>query len=67
MLIFMAGAAFIGIAIQPLHYYLFVFAVCLGALVARAGAVTALPVAPPPAAASAAHLPAWRVRARRPS
>jgi probable O-glycosylation ligase (exosortase A-associated) len=65
-LIFMAGAMFVAVAHQPLHYYLIMFAVCLGALMARVGAVMALPVAPPQVVASAAHLPAWRVRARRP-
>jgi probable O-glycosylation ligase (exosortase A-associated) len=66
-LIFMVGAAFSGIAYQPLHYYLFMFAVSLSAVMARVGAVPALPVAPPQAAASLPNLPAWRVRARRPS
>lgn len=66
-LIFMAGAAFSGIAHQPLHYYLIMFAVCLSAQMARVGAVSAPPVAPPEATASAAYLPAWRLRARRPS
>jgi hypothetical protein len=67
MLIFMAGAAFSGIAHQPLHYYLIVFAVSLSAVMARFGTVTAQPVARPQVEASMAHLPAWRVRAKRPS
>ncbi len=67
MLIFMAGAAFSGIAHQPLHYYLIVFAVSLSAVLARVGTVEALPAARPQVAASVAHLPAWRVRARRAS
>src|SRR5262249_2859413 len=66
MLIFMAGAAFSGIAHQPLHYYLIVFAVSLSAVMARAGTVTAPPVARLQVESSVAHLPSWRVRARRP-
>ena len=68
MLIFMAGAVFSGIAHQPLQYYLLMFAVSLSALMARVGAEErAGPVTAPQAAASAPHLPAWRLRARRPS
>jgi probable O-glycosylation ligase (exosortase A-associated) len=66
-LIFMTGGVFSAIAHQPLQYYLIMFAVSLSALMARVRAVPAQPVAPTQAAASAAHLPAWRVRARRPS
>jgi putative inorganic carbon (hco3(-)) transporter len=65
MLIFMAGAAFSGIAHQPLHYYLIVFAVSLSAVMVRAGKVAAPPVPRPQVAASGAHLPAWRIRAGR--
>lgn len=78
VLIFMAGAAFIGIAFYPLQYYLFALAVSASAALHRAaaapapapansGVAPALPMAPPQAAASAPHLPAWRVRAMRPS
>jgi len=67
MLIFMAGAAFSGIAHQPLHYYLIVFAVSLSAVMVRAGKVTAPPMARPQVAVSGAHLPAWRMRAGRTS
>jgi O-antigen ligase len=66
-LIFMAGAAFSGIAFQPLQYYLIMFAVSLSAVMARVGAAPALPVTTPQAAASVSQLPAWRTRARRPS
>jgi putative inorganic carbon (hco3(-)) transporter len=66
-LIFMVGGVFSGIAHQPLHYYLIMFAVSLSALMARELAVPAVPVAPSSQdAASAPLLPAWRVRARRP-
>jgi probable O-glycosylation ligase (exosortase A-associated) len=67
MLIFMAGAAFSGIAYQPLQYYLIMFAVSLSSLAARVGPVTALPMAQVQAADSAPHLPAWRGRRRRAS
>jgi putative inorganic carbon (hco3(-)) transporter len=66
-LIFMAGAAFIGVAFQPLQYYLIMFAVCLSSVMARVGSVSGQPVAPPQASAPAPHLPAWRGRATRPS
>jgi O-antigen ligase len=66
-LIFLVGAAFSGIAYQPLHYYLIMFAVSLSAVMARVGAVPSRPVVPPQAEASVPYLPAWRVRARRPS
>ncbi len=64
-LIFMTGAVFVAVAHQPLQYYLIMFAVCLSALMARVGAVTALPATLPQAVALAAHAPAWRVRAKR--
>ena len=55
VLIFMAGAAFVGIAFYPLHYYLFALAVSASAALHRAAAAPAsapaLPVAPPQAAA----------------
>jgi probable O-glycosylation ligase (exosortase A-associated) len=69
-LIFMVGGIFSGIAHQPLHYYLIMFAVALGAVMARARAVPSVSVVPPQGTAASAaylHLPAWRVRARRPS
>lgn len=60
MLIFMAGAAFIGVAFQPLHYYLFALAVCASAAVHRAAA------APAPVATGVGPAPAspsgWRQR-----
>jgi probable O-glycosylation ligase (exosortase A-associated) len=65
-LIFMAGAAFSGIAHQPLQYYLIMFAVSLSAVMARVGARSAEPVAPPQAAA-APNVPSWRTRAGRPT
>ena len=61
VLIFMAGSAFIGIAFQPLHYYLFALAVSASAALHRAAA------APAPAPAEsrvASALPSrWRQRA----
>jgi putative inorganic carbon (HCO3(-)) transporter len=38
MLIFMTGAAFVGIAFSPLQYYLFALAVCASAALRRAAA-----------------------------
>ena len=63
-LIFMTGAVFVAVAHQPLHYYLIMFAVCLNAMMARAGTVPQTPARSPTAAASE-HLPTWRARARR--
>ena len=40
MLIFMAGAAFVGIAFSPLHYYLFALAVSASAALRRAAAAS---------------------------
>ena len=61
VLIFMAGSAFIGIAFQPLQYYLFALAVSASAALHRAAA------APAPAPAEsrvASALPGgWRQRA----
>ena len=61
VLIFMAGAAFIGIAFYPLQYYLFALAVSASAALHRAAA------APAPAPAESRVAPAlpggWRQRA----
>ena len=59
VLIFMAGAAFVGIAFQPLQYYLFALAVSASAALHRAA------TAPAPAPAEsrvAPALPGWRQR-----
>lgn len=62
VLIFMAGAAFVGIAFYPLHYYLFALAVCASAALHRAAAT-----APEPKPADTLVTPAlpggWRQRA----
>jgi putative inorganic carbon (HCO3(-)) transporter len=59
MLIFMAGAAFVGIAFQPLQYYLFALAVSASAALHRAAAAQA----PAPAESRVAPtLPGWRQR-----
>jgi putative inorganic carbon (HCO3(-)) transporter len=61
VLIFMAGSAFIGIAFQPLHYYLFALAVSASAAWHRAAAAPA-PV--PAESRVASALPGrWRQRA----
>ncbi|MBR0670149.1 DUF5935 domain-containing protein [Neoroseomonas soli] len=59
MVIYLAGAAFVGIAFQPLHYYLFALAVCATAFLARARVPAARHEAPE------APMPSWRLRARR--
>jgi probable O-glycosylation ligase (exosortase A-associated) len=60
-LIFMAGAAFVGIAFQPLHYYLFALAISASAALRRAAG------APAPAPVESNFTPAlpggWRQRA----
>lgn len=64
-LIYMAGASFVGVAHQPLHYYLIMFAVSLSALMARAAVTPVQPLRLAPALApETAHLPAWRLRAK---
>lgn len=62
-LIFMVGAAFVGIAHQPLHHYLIMFAVSLIVLMARVGAAPAVRSALPSPTAVASHEAAWRLRA----
>ncbi|SEP50546.1 probable O-glycosylation ligase, exosortase A-associated [Rhodospirillales bacterium URHD0017] len=61
MLIFMAGGAFIGVAFQPLQYYLFALAVSASAALHRAAAVPA----PAPAESYVASVMpgGWRQRA----
>jgi putative inorganic carbon (HCO3(-)) transporter len=61
MLIFMAGGAFVGIAFQPLQYYLFMLAVSASAALRRAAA---MPVSAPAESHFAPALPGgWRQRA----
>ncbi|GGJ45241.1 putative O-glycosylation ligase, exosortase A system-associated [Neoroseomonas lacus] len=68
VLIFMAGAAFVGIAFYPLHYYLLALAVSTSAALHRA-TLSSADRAPQESLAdlavghNAARLPAWRQRA----
>jgi probable O-glycosylation ligase (exosortase A-associated) len=67
MLIFMAGAAFVGIAFYPLHYYLLALAVCATSaaarIPARAEADNVAAAAAAPMALRGGH-PGWRSRAQ---
>ena len=63
MLIFMAGGAFIGVAFQPLQYYLFALAVSASAALHRAAAAPA--PAPAESRVASAMLGGWRQRAGR--
>lgn len=65
MLIIMAGGAFIGVAFQPLHYYLFTLAVCASAALHRAiAAAKPAPASGNPRVKPASGSPSgWRNRA----
>jgi probable O-glycosylation ligase (exosortase A-associated) len=63
VLIFMAGAAFIGVAFSPLHYYLFALAVSASAALRRAAAAPMPASAEPGVAPTPALLGGWRQRA----
>ncbi len=63
ILIFMAGAAFVGIAFYALHYYLFTLAVCASAALHRAAAAPAPAPAPADSGATPDLPRGWRQRA----
>jgi len=61
MLIYLSGAAFVGVAFQALHYYLFALAVCSTAFLAAVNVSTDRR----PATARTDTPHSWRMRARR--